>query len=275
MAISFRMRTYLGIFCAVLTGGIMGLVLIEHFSLLDAFYFLIVTIATVGYGDLHPVSPAGKILVIIIIVAGVGCFIGIAANSIEGIIEEQERRLRFRKLNMTIGVFFSETGTTLLQRFSGADPGIEILQSSLIPSDSWSDQDFASAAGKLSQYAYALDSRKIDLASLHAFLSGRKELLLSMLQNPSLLEHESFSDSLQALFHLLEELDWRVRIGGFPSLPPTDYDHLSGDLNRVYRLLVLEWLSYMHHLRKTYPYLFSLSMRTNPFNPDASPVVKN
>jgi hypothetical protein len=38
---------------------------------------------------------------------------------------------------------------------------------------------------------------------------------------------------------------------------------------------VLEWLSYMHHLRKTYPYLFSLSMRTNPFNPDASPVVKD
>ena len=30
----------------------------------------------------------------------------------------------------------------------------------------------------------------------------------------------------------------------------------------------------MQHLKTAYPYLFSLAMRTNPFNPDASVVVK-
>jgi hypothetical protein len=45
-------------------------------------------------------------------------------------------------------------------------------------------------------------------------------------------------------------------------------------MNRVYGLLVREWLSYMQHLKGTYPYLFSLAMRTNPFDSQASPVVR-
>ena len=35
-------------------------------------------------------------------------------------------------------------------------------------------------------------------------------------------------------------------------------------------LLVREWLSYMEHLKSDYPYLFSLAVRTNPFDPNAS-----
>jgi hypothetical protein len=41
----------------------------------------------------------------------------------------------------------------------------------------------------------------------------------------------------------------------------------------VYVLLVSEWLDYMQHLKRNYPYLFSLAIRTNPFDPEASPVV--
>jgi hypothetical protein len=41
----------------------------------------------------------------------------------------------------------------------------------------------------------------------------------------------------------------------------------------VYELLAAQWLAYMKHLRDNYPYLFSLAIRTNPFDPDASPEV--
>jgi len=47
-----------------------------------------------------------------------------------------------------------------------------------------------------------------------------------------------------------------------------------GTSQRVYGLLVPEWLAYMKHLKKNYPYLFSLAMRTNPFDADASVVVR-
>jgi hypothetical protein len=43
-------------------------------------------------------------------------------------------------------------------------------------------------------------------------------------------------------------------------------EHLNFDIKRAYILLVNEWLSYMKHLKEDYPYLYSLAVRTNPFN---------
>jgi hypothetical protein len=45
--------------------------------------------------------------------------------------------------------------------------------------------------------------------------------------------------------------------------------HLGGDIKRALGRLLGEWVDYMHHLKVEYPYLFSLAVRTNPFNPDA------
>lgn len=45
-------------------------------------------------------------------------------------------------------------------------------------------------------------------------------------------------------------------------------------MKRVYTRLVTQWLLYMRHLKDHYPYLFSLAMRTNPFDEDAKPIVK-
>jgi hypothetical protein len=52
-------------------------------------------------------------------------------------------------------------------------------------------------------------------------------------------------------------------------LSRADYLHLKGDVERVYELLIFEWLLYMEHLMNNYPYLFSLAIRVNPFDPDA------
>ena len=76
---------------------------------------------------------------------------------------------------------------------------------------------------------------------------------------------------LHAVFHLAEELVAREQL---TDLPQTDYDHLSGDLTRVYSQLVIEWLTYMQYLKLKYPYLFSLAMRTNPFDENASVIVR-
>jgi len=52
------------------------------------------------------------------------------------------------------------------------------------------------------------------------------------------------------------------------------YEHLAGDIKRVYSLLIHEWVDYMKHLKDKYPYLFSLAMRTNPFDREASVMVR-
>ena len=270
-SISLRFRIYLAILAAVLFIGTAGLMIIEEFSLLDAFYFIIVTIATVGYGDLHPLTPLGKMLVIAIILAGVGCFVGVVANAIEYMIDMRERSQRIEKLNMIIGVFYSEMGTKMLKKFSAIDPGIHGIQAALLVSNTWSDDDFLKVHTLLKEHSFRLDSREISLEEMHTFLSRHKEFLLALLENPQLFEHDRFTDLLHAVFHLAEELNARERL---IDLPATDYHHLSGDLTRVYSQLVIEWLEYMQHLKKKYPYLFSLSMRMNPFDTNASVIVK-
>ena len=44
----------------------------EGFSLIDAFYFCVITLTTVGYGDLAPVTPAGRLFTTFYVLAGVG-----------------------------------------------------------------------------------------------------------------------------------------------------------------------------------------------------------
>lgn len=48
---------------------------VEGWPLLDALYFSVVTIATVGYGDLAPKSVAGKVFTIGYIFCGIGIFV--------------------------------------------------------------------------------------------------------------------------------------------------------------------------------------------------------
>jgi len=51
-------------------------------------------------------------------------------------------------------------------------------------------------------------------------------------------------------------------------------DHLGGDVARIYGQLARHWLDHMKYLKDRYPYLFSLAVRTNPFDPEASAVVR-
>lgn len=48
-------------------------------NLLDATYFTIVTLSTIGYGDIYPVTPTAKIFVIVLIIVGLGVFLGAIA----------------------------------------------------------------------------------------------------------------------------------------------------------------------------------------------------
>ena len=230
-AISLRFRIYITLLISVFLIGMIGLTVFEHFSPLDAFYFVVVTISTVGYGDLSPLTPHGKILSIIIILIGVGCFVGLVANSIEYLIVKRERSDRLEKLNMIVGVFYSQIGTKLLRKFSTADPKISEICSALVVSNNWSDNDFTGAFDKLKHHSYHLDSREISLGELQEFLMQHQGLMLTLLENPQIFEHDRFTDLLHAVFHLTEELNARERL---TDLPVTDYAHLSVDLTRVY-----------------------------------------
>ena len=103
-----RLKLYFTVFISLLLLGIFGFMIIENLSLVDAIYFSIVTMATVGYGDIHPQYTLGKILAIVLIVGGVGTFLGIVASITDLFVKRREESLRLQKLNMVTGLFFSE-----------------------------------------------------------------------------------------------------------------------------------------------------------------------
>lgn len=190
---------------------------------------------------------------------------------IHRLLNEREKRIMLKKMNMVIGAFFNEIGTSLLKYLSFFDPHAGSLGVKLIVAENWSDEQFSATKKYIRDYDCKIDIYKGDLQGLCEFLTGERRFLLTLLQNPNLLEHESFTDLLWAISHLTEELSHRVDLR---NLPNADYEHLVGDIKRAYILLVEEWLAYMKHLKGMYPYLFSLAKRTNPFDPAASPEIK-
>jgi hypothetical protein len=190
---------------------------------------------------------------------------------IHQLLSVREKRARLEKLNMVIGVFFSEIGAGLVTYFSDFDPKLEKIKQELIVRPNWSEKEFSALSKRLKSYDYGVEIEKVELEYLRGFLIGKRDFLLRLLENPNLLEHESFTELLRAVFHLTEELQGREDIS---QLPDSDYDHLAGDIKRAYVLLVQHWLDYMKHLKDNYPYLFSLAMRTNPFDQSASPIVR-
>ncbi len=187
------------------------------------------------------------------------------------LLTEREKRALLKKLNMLIGAFYSEVGTQLMKYFSGFSFDSSEITSHLIVNDSWTRKDFQAAVRHVHTADPKIDSRRNDLKELKRFLEQKRGFLLGLLSNPNLLEHDAFTDLLWAVFHLLEELSARAALEG---LPETDYDHLTGDINRAYTQLLSEWLFYMKHLRGDYPYLFSLAVRLNPLDTNASAIVK-
>jgi hypothetical protein len=168
---------------------------------------------------------------------------------------------------MVIGTFFSEVGTELLNFFSNSDPDLEDIRVELVVGKGWSEQDFGKVNEKLRDYDYGVEIGRLGLDELRQFLGLKRDFSLRLLENPNLLEHESFTELLRAVFHLTEELASRKDLKG---LPDSDYQHLAGDVKRAYSRLVHQWLDYMKHLKDNYPYLFSLAMRTNPFDQDGT-----
>jgi hypothetical protein len=266
----FRLRIYLVVMLAVLVLGTAAFAAVEHLSVADALYFTVVTVATVGYGDIHPATPAGKILVMLLIVTGVGTFLGVIGIATEIMLSRRERQSRAQKLNMVIGLFFDEVGTQLLADLLRADPELDHTRRRFMVSGKWTRKDFSAAREGLEGLDYSLDVKSADLEGLRVFLEKHKDFLLRLLENPALLESESFADLLRAVFHLYSELVSRPDLSALPS---RDMSHLGGDMKRVYALLVHHWLDHMEYLKEKYPYLFSLAVRTNPFDSEATPVV--
>jgi len=169
---------------------------------------------------------------------------------IHHVLHEWEKQSHLKKLNMVIETFFSDFGKHLLVYLSNFDKNLNKIHDLIVVEDGCEDMDI----------------NKIELKKLSNFLTTKREFLIRLLQNPNLLEHATFTESLMAIFHITEELAAR----DLDNLSKEDIQHTKIDIERAYNLLTYQWLSYMEYTKKHFPYFFLFAMRTNPFDEHAS-----
>ncbi len=115
----------------VLVYGTVGYMVIERWSLLDAYYMTVITISTVGYGEVHPLSPPGRLFTSTLIVGGVGTMLyafGIFAELLAGgdLIHYRRQRRMERRLaaleDHIIVCGYGRIGTRIVQEFQEQKP---------------------------------------------------------------------------------------------------------------------------------------------------------
>ena len=77
--------------------GSAGYMIIEGWSLGDAMYMTLITLATVGYGEVHQVSGPGRVFTGILIVMGVGYFMYVGGSIVQFLVEDRIRAIFGRR----------------------------------------------------------------------------------------------------------------------------------------------------------------------------------
>jgi voltage-gated potassium channel len=93
-------RMVISLFVALLLVGTAGFMLTEGWSLLDSLYMTVITVSTVGFREVQPLSPAGQVFTVLLIIFGVGTLAYAVTRALEAVIEH--RLLHWRRVQMEI-----------------------------------------------------------------------------------------------------------------------------------------------------------------------------
>ena len=67
----------------ILIAGTIGYMIFEDWNFLDALYMTVITIATVGYSEIHHISDIGRVFTMLIIFLGVGFSLYVAGAVVQ------------------------------------------------------------------------------------------------------------------------------------------------------------------------------------------------
>ena len=80
----------------MLASGVLFYTQVEHWSFIDALYFSVITIATIGYGDLAPTTTFSKVFTMFYALVGVGIFVALAAKIGSVLLERRKEQAHKR-----------------------------------------------------------------------------------------------------------------------------------------------------------------------------------
>lgn len=169
------------------------------------------------------------------------------------LIERRERIKIMDRLNMIIGLFFNEVGNNLLNFIIKGDEKARGLINDF--------DDLNQVEKKIKTHEHTIEIYRVDIKKIDEILTANKTLLISLIGNDSIVEHQVFSNLLMAVVHLADELNLRRDM----FITEEDYEHLQIDIERVYKSSTLLWVSYLKYLKYNYPYLYNSAMKLSIF----------
>ena len=90
-------RTSLLLILLLFSFGISGFILIEGFSFTDAFYMTLITVSTVGFEEIRPLSPEGRLFTSFLIIGGISIWAYSLTNIVRAIVDGELRQARLKK----------------------------------------------------------------------------------------------------------------------------------------------------------------------------------
>jgi voltage-gated potassium channel len=149
----------IGIFLAVLilAAGTAGYIFIEGWPFIDALYMTVITLATVGFKEVHQLSPAGRVFTIVLIITGVGFFFYVAGSIIQFMIEGRirdilgrrklEKELRKQKDHYIV-CGYGRVGSSICDLLASRPLGIVVIERDPERIDRLSDRNLLYVAGE-------------------------------------------------------------------------------------------------------------------------------
>jgi voltage-gated potassium channel len=120
----------LALIIGILAVGTIGYVVLEGWTVWDAFYMTVITVTTVGYREIHPMSRAGEAFTVVLLLTGVGTFFYVLSLFVAGLVHvgfaaRWEARRRDRMLDDLDGHFivcgYGRMGRIIVDEFRQQD----------------------------------------------------------------------------------------------------------------------------------------------------------
>jgi voltage-gated potassium channel len=236
------------------------LMVVEDLDPLETFYFAVVTVTTVGYGDIHPKTNLGMILSVVMILGGVCIFTGGVGLIANAIVSKRDSEAAEAKTRLLLRLFMNTMGVELLDRFNASNPEIERLRTKLSQYDLSAEKEVKRAKQDLVTSDFVVDMNRVDSKEWRSFLKSHSQVFLVLLSNPAVSEGVRVTSVLQRTY------DLDLALEAFMSAAPTDSaDWLRSELENIYYEMTLLWIDYAAAVFRAYRHAVSNLSVSNPF----------